>query len=180
MFEISRIFSDSIEWQLFMLITFFWLQERPYLHARFFFSQSVHLGLFLLTAIFYKMLSKKTTRCCKKNWWLKKWGLWHGQRPLHLHLQTTGWDHDHMHRCISSKMFLLWAALNSSWIGPIYFLYSLKLRRFQVFCNLLVIRTLSEVKFQGKSSQHKIRRTYGNCWQGHVPNTYRQRVLNDL
>ncbi len=172
-----------------MLMTFFWLQERPYLHARFFFLPVSSPGPFSSNCNFLQDAYQKNYKI--NGWKSEAYDMVRGRNindsncgphglPLHLHLQTTGWDHDHTHRCINSKMFLLWTALKSSGIGPIYFIYSLKLRCFQVYCNLLVIRTLPEVKFQGKSSQYKIRRTYGNCWQGHVPNTCRHRVLNNF
>jgi hypothetical protein len=75
MFEFSPIFYDGTECQLFNLMTFFYSRKDLTCMLGSFFSQPVHVGrrrrprrppLFLLTAIFYKMLSKNTTRCFDK------------------------------------------------------------------------------------------------------------------
>ncbi len=70
LFEFSPIFYEGIEGKLFMLMRFFNSSKDLTCMLGSFFSQSVHAAvaalLFLLTAIFYKMLSKNTARCIEK------------------------------------------------------------------------------------------------------------------
>ncbi len=89
MFEISPIFNDSVECQLFIQMTFFDSRKDLTCMVGPFFCPSVHVGrhrrpwlypIFFLLELFTRCLVKILLDVFKKIQYLKKWGLWPSNR----------------------------------------------------------------------------------------------------